>query len=148
MVFNANTSTYFIEWSNNSATLAFNTLTVNDPTIAAQVANKRYVDGSTVITAAGHAIKFSSGLILQMGQTADYTSEGGQIITLPIPFSSIISAFATIKLTSPSTTADQLAQVYGYTAGSGATTIGVYLQLTGGSYSELPTSATWLAIGY
>ena len=82
------------------------------------------------------------------GQTANYTAEGGQVLTLPVSIpNKVLSAGATILLPSPGASYDQGAQIYGITPGSPASTIGIYI----GAYSASitwPVSALYWVDGY
>ena len=82
------------------------------------------------------------------GQTANYTAEGGQVLTLPVSIpNKVLSAGATILLPSAGIIYDQGAQIYGITPGSPASTIGIYI----GAYSASitwPVSALYWVDGY
>ena len=115
--------------------------TSNDTTVATTAFFYNQFDSSMVING-WHKIpdKNQPGAyrLRVWGQTANFSAEGGQVITLPVSIpNKVLSAGAIILVPStPNINYDQGVQIYGITPGSPASTIGIYLQ----TYS---LSLTW-----
>ena len=85
------------------------------------------------------------GMIIQWGITANYNAEGGQNITLPIPFpNACLNAQATVIIAGPSGANDYWAQVYSLTTSA----LGIMLQLPANAATSFPVKINWVAIGY
>ena len=115
--------------------------TSNDTTVATTAFFYNQFDSSMVING-WHKIpdKNQPGAyrLRVWGQTANFSAEGGQVITLPVSIpNKVLSAGAIILVPStPNINYDQGVQIYGITPGSPTSTIGIYLQ----TYS---LSLTW-----
>jgi hypothetical protein len=98
---------------------------------------------SNSLTSSGYQ-KLPSGLIIQWGKSASFSSESGQTVTFPIAFPNVcLNASATVLISSGAANNDYWAQVYSLSQSS----IGVFLQVNGG-ISNFPVNIFWFAIGY
>ena len=83
IIFNAVAGAYFIEFSLNAATVAFNTATANTPTTSNQVATKGYVD-SLVGLGVGQTALSTSDSSLTRSSLTGYTNSTGKAIFVSI----------------------------------------------------------------
>ena len=126
--------------------------TSNDTTVATTAFFYNQFDSSMVING-WHKIpdKNQPGAyrLRVWGQTANFSAEGGQVITLPVSIpNKVLSAGAIILVPStPNINYDQGVQIYGITPGSPASTIGIYLQ-TYSSNLTWPVSVLYWIEGY